>query len=71
MFIPIAVSPLPLLAWQSAQFCAQFKRASCKASLVAGNGFFKLRACIGTAIRRAVVAATTSIAVGLSRVLNP
>src|SRR5438132_13819010 len=70
-FFPISVSPLPLLAWQVAQWSAKCARASARLSGVFGIGFFSRFAPAGTAMLRVVLATIVSTHAGLSRVLKP
>src|SRR2546422_3890698 len=70
-FFPISVSPLPLLAWQIAQWSAKCARASARFSGVFRNGFLIPFAPAGTARLRVALATNVSVHDGLSRALKP
>src|SRR6266496_5623863 len=70
-FCPLSVFPLPLLAWQIAQWSAKWALASDSNSGDAVNGFLSFFALDGTAKRRGVRATYVSSAEGWSRALKP
>src|SRR5882672_9949682 len=70
-FCPISVFPLPLLAWQIAQWAAKWALASAINSGEGRKGFFSILAFDGTASFRAVRATYLSNAEGWSRALKP